>query len=221
MSAPRREFPPAPTTARALLIQAHPRTASFNHALGEAWADGARAAGVPVDVVVLSELDFDPLFDDGQKVPLAADLLRVQRLIAEAGHISVAYPVWWGSVPALLKGFFDQTFQTGWAYGRDDSGGYIKGLAGRSGRLLVTMDAPGWYDRLLYGRSAIRQVRDATFKFTGIAPAKVSAFTSIEKTSAADREGLLAKARATGAADAKALLRRLPAAREQLTAQAS
>lgn len=204
----RRQFPPAPAAARALLIQGHPRPDSFNRALGAAWSEGARGAGVPVDTLALADLDFDPHYRE--KMQLEPDLARAQRLIADAGHLTLAFPVWWGSTPALLKGFFDRTFETGWAYGRSEDGGYLRGLSGRSGRLLVTMDAPGWYDRLAYGRSAIRQVRNATFEFCGIRPAKVSSFCRIEKTTRASRQAMLVRARAAGAADARALLRRLP-----------
>ena len=109
----RRQFPAAPTHARALLIQAHPRTESFNHALGRAWADGARSEGVPVETLTLSALRFQPLLDDGVAPVLEPELQRAQELIAEAGHIALAFPVWWGSTPALLKGFFDRAFQTG------------------------------------------------------------------------------------------------------------
>ncbi len=204
----RRQFPPAPSAARALLIQGHPRPDSFNHALGVAWAEGAREAGVPVDTLVLADLAFDPYYRD--EMELEPDLARAQRLIAEAAHLTLGFPVWWGSTPALVKGFLDRTFETGWAYGRTEDGGYLRGLTGRSGRLLVTMDAPGWYDRLAYGRSAIRHVRDATLKFCGIRPAKVSTFCSIEKTTDASRQSMLTRARAAGIADARALLRRLP-----------
>lgn len=207
----RRQFPPAPTTARALVIHGHPRQDSFNHALAEAWADGARQGGVSVDSVNLSELDFAPWYQE--QMALEPDLARVQRLIAEAGHITLGFPVWWGSTPALLKAFFDRAFETGWAYGRTDEGGYVRGLNGRSGRLIVTMDAPSWYDRIVYGRSAIRQVRDATFHFCGIRPAKVSAFFAIDKTTQGSRDAMLTRARAAGGTDARALRRRLPRAK--------
>jgi len=208
----RRQYPTPPAVARALLIQGHPRASSFNHALGAAWADGAERAGVPVETLVLAELDFDPRFRDDAKMVLEPDLATAQRLIADAGHITVGFPVWWGSTPSLLKGFFDRVLQTGWAFGRGQDGSYLRGLTGRSGRLLVTMDAPGWYDRLAYGRSAIRHVRDATFKFCGIRPAKVTGFYGIEKTKETSREAMLEKARSVGAADARTLLRRLPPA---------
>lgn len=144
----------------------------------------------------MSDLDFDP--HDRVKMALEPDLALVQRLMASAGHVSLGFPVWWGSTPALVKAFFDRVLEAGWAYGRGDDGGYLRGLTGRSGRLLVTMDAPGWYDRLAYGRSAIRHARDATFRFCGIRPAKVSAFYGIEKTTDASRHTMLARARTAG-----------------------
>lgn len=212
----RRAFPPAPSDARALLIQGHPRLDSFNHALGAAWAAGAEAAGVPVDVLELATLDFDPLLVDGRETPLEPDLLQAQQRIARAGHLTLASPVWWGSSPALLKGFLDRTLQAGWAYGSDDKGNPVGGLSGRSGRVLLTMDAPGWWDRFAYGRSALRQLRDATLWFCDVKPARATRFLSIGNASTAQRERMLAQARAVGTADARALLRRLPPARPAL-----
>lgn len=212
----RRAFPPAPTAARALLIQGHPRLDSFSHALGAAWAAGAEDAGVPVDVLELATLDFDPLLVDGREHPLEPDLLRAQERIARAGHLTLASPVWWGSSPALLKGFLDRTLQAGWAYGTDDKGNPVGGLSGRSGRVLLTMDAPGWWDRLAYGRSALRQLRDATLWFCDVKPARATRFPSVGSRTAAQRERMLTRAHKTGSADARALLRRLPTARPAL-----
>ncbi len=216
----RRSFPPAPTAARALLIQGHPRENSFNHALGAAWADGARSVGLDVDVVRAADLDFAPRLLEGTDQPLEPDLADLQDRIARAAHLTLAAPVWWGSTPALVKGLIDRTLQTGWAYGKDHRGNPIGGLTGRSGRLLFTMDAPKWWDRLLYGRSATRHVRDATFWFCGIKPARVSMFASIESTTAAQRDRMLKQAAEAGRADGEAVLRRLPApALEQVAAR--
>jgi hypothetical protein len=121
----RRSFPPAPTAARALLIQGHPRENSFNHALGAAWADGARSVGLDVDVVRAADLDFAPRLLEGTDQPLEPDLADLQDRIARAAHLTLAAPVWWGSTPALVKGLIDRTLQTGWAYGKDHRGNPI------------------------------------------------------------------------------------------------
>ncbi|MCO4770276.1 MAG: NAD(P)H-dependent oxidoreductase [Deltaproteobacteria bacterium] len=209
----RRVFPPAPTSARAVVLRAHPLASSFNSALADAWVHGARDGGAEVHVLDVHDLAFDPvlrLAHTGEQ-PLEEDLLRVQAEIAAAAHVTVAYPVWWGSLPAKLKGLFDRAFQPGWAYAAGDGVLPDKGLSGRTGRILVTMDAFGWYDRLVYGASARRQVRNATFHFTGIKPTRVSTFGGIETSTPASRATMLQRAQAAGVEDGKALVNRFGA----------
>ncbi len=206
----RRVFPPTPTTARALLLRAHPLQDSFNTAIAGAWAMGAREAGAEVRVLDVHALDFEPALLTAHRgeMPLEPDLRLVQTAIAQAAHIAVAFPVWWGSVPAVLKGLFDRTFQPGWAYAVGDDVLPDKGLAGRTGRLLMTMDTPSWYDRLVYRASAIRQIRNATFHFTRIKPTRVSIFSGIDKTTQKSRREMLARAQADGLTDGRALVQR-------------
>ena len=70
------------------------------------------------------------------------------------------------------------------------------------------MDAPSWWDLLIYGRSARRQLRDATLRFVGYKPVSVSQFFGVGHSTAAQREAMLRRARRAGQADAQALLKR-------------
>ena len=205
----RRSFPPAPTEAHAVVLCAHPDGESFNTALADAWIEGARSRGATVERIELASLDFDPLRigSHRKETALEPDLLRAQEAIARAAHVVVAFPVFWGSTPAVLQGFFDRAFLPGWAFAYVDHKP-IGGLSGRTGRMLVTMDAPTWYDTLVYHRSARRQVSVATLRFCGITPVRTSAFGSIGTSTAALREKMLAQARAAGVADGSALVGR-------------
>lgn len=209
----RRAFPPAPHAARALLLRAHPLPTSFNAALADAWRDGAISTGVTVDELDVAGLDFDPIlhvaYTDDQ--PLEPDLVALQQRIAQAAHLTIAWPVWWGSTPAHLKGLIDRTFLPGWAFDMGDRGLPVGGLTGRSGRLIFTMDSPSWWDRLVYGRSTRRQLKNATLQFCGVKPVGVSGFHGIGKSTAAQREKMLLRSHRAGQADGQAILRRFPA----------
>ncbi len=212
----RRRFPPAPTSASALILRAHPFRDSFNDALADAWAAGADS--LPIQDIDVHALDFDPVLRTAHRADqaLEPDLQRVEQALAAAAHVVVAFPVWWGSTPAVLKGLFDRVLRTGWAY-RYEDGWPVGGLTGRSARVLTTMDAPVWYDRLWNGRPAIQQVRTGTLAFCGVKPVRLSTFGGIRDTTAEQREKMLARARAAGHADARAVLRRFPVA-SRLTA---
>ena len=92
---------------RILLILAHPAPQSFCHALAEQYVLGATQAGADIKQLTLSELNFDLSFQGykTESAQLEPDLQEAQRLIQWAEHLVFVYPLWWGAMPALLKGF--------------------------------------------------------------------------------------------------------------------
>jgi len=102
---------------RILIILGHPAETSLCRAIAEAYQSGAQAAGQDVRLLSLGQLDFDPILRDGYNTiqPLEPDLVAAQESIAWAEHLVFVYPIWWGSIPAILKGFFDRIFLPGFA----------------------------------------------------------------------------------------------------------
>jgi NAD(P)H dehydrogenase (quinone) len=103
---------------RILIILGHPRADSFCGALAEAYAEAARAGGSEVRVISLGSLSFDPILHNGYAAvqPLEPDLFAAQAAISWAEHLVFVYPLWWGAMPALLKGFIDRVFLPGFAF---------------------------------------------------------------------------------------------------------
>lgn len=152
-------FPPTVEKMRMAVICGHPRDGSLCEGIAEAYADAALAAGHPVKMIRLHELEFDPN-ERGQ--PLEPALEAVQQEILDADHLVIVSPVWWGSVPALLKGFLDRVFRPEFAFREREEGGWEGLLGGRTADLLMTMDTPQWVFRTVLGAPAVRAVRDAT-----------------------------------------------------------
>lgn len=199
---PRRQFPKAPTEARALILRAHPNEMSFNNALADAWQLGAQKR-IEVDNIDVSSLKFDLQHHPTQARELEDDLLKVQKAIEGASHLVVAFPLWWGSTPATLKALFDRAFQPGWAYAYEEGKALpTPGLSGRSARVLVTMDAPALFDTLVYYKCARRQVARATLGFCGFKPVRTSTFSSVRDSTSEKRKKMLARAEAAGEKDA-------------------
>ncbi|TPV92649.1 MAG: NAD(P)H-dependent oxidoreductase [Myxococcales bacterium FL481] len=210
---PRRTFPPSPTEARVLMLRAHPNPESFNHALARRYVQGLLRSCLSVDAVDIDALAFDARLkgpDFGAQQPLEPALVELQEQIARASHLVVAAPVWWGSVPASFKGMIDRVFLPGWAYRYGEASTPEAGLKGRSARVLLTMDAPSWWDRFVYGRSASRQLERAWLRFVGIESYGVTRFAGIKDTDAARRTQMLDRAESLGASDAAKLLARFP-----------
>lgn len=77
---------------------------------------------------------------------LEPDLVQAQADITWAEHLAFVYPIWWGGIPALMKGFFDRIFLPGFAFKyREGKAFPDKLLKGKTAHLLVTMDTPPWY----------------------------------------------------------------------------
>jgi putative NADPH-quinone reductase len=185
-----------------LVIHAHPAPDSFGSALASAYAEGARGAGHDTRELKLRELDFDPLLREpaSKDLPIEPDLLRARADIEWAEHVVVQYPTWWAAAPALLKGFFDRTFSSGWAYQyRANSSAWDKLLAGRSARLIVTMDAPRLWDTLGYFASSRRAISKGVFWFCGFKPVRTTCFAQVRKSTPAKREQWLKQTHQLGA----------------------
>ena len=181
-----------------LVIDGHPDPASLTARLTASYADGAAATAL-----VLRDLDFDLTLHAGYRAPqdLEPDLARAQELLEWADHVAVFTPLWWGSVPALLKGFFDRTLERGWAFRYKDNGMPEGLLAGRTGRLAVTSDSPRWYLPLV-GDSTVKQVRGRTMEFCGIKPTKVTRYAGVHGRSEAEIAAWIGDAADLGAQDA-------------------
>jgi NAD(P)H dehydrogenase (quinone) len=186
---------------RVLMIYGTPKAASFCHALGETYANAARSKGHVVRILALGELQFDPILREGYEhsQALEPDLLEAQRQIHWAEHLVFVYPVWWGGVPALLKGFLDRVFLPGFAFKfRGRSQALDKLLTGRSADLLVTLDTPSWYFRWIYGAPAHRQMVRTVLGFCGIRTRRLAEFSPIRTSSEEQRQAWLRKAEKLG-----------------------
>jgi len=184
---------------RILLILGHPGATSFCAALAERYAQSALDAGHQVRQLRLGEMAFDPVLRQGyqQVQALEEDLSRAQSDILWAEHLTVVYPIWWGGIPALLKGFFDRVLLPGFAFK------YRKGkpfpdqlLKGRTAHLLVTMDTPLWYYRWIYRMPGLHQVRKTTLQFCGINPLRTLTFGPLLESSDRQRQRWLQQAHA-------------------------
>ncbi|MBC7714831.1 MAG: NAD(P)H-dependent oxidoreductase [Rhizobacter sp.] len=181
---------------RTLIILGHPDKKSLCAAFADSYEKGAREKGGEVKRLNLSELSFNPNLRQGYKViqNLEADLVESQNLIKWANHLVIIYPVWWGSVPAIMKGFIDRTFLPGFAFKyREHSNQWDKLLSGKSARMIVTSDAPAWWLYLTYFHPAVNMMKKSVLEFCGVGPVSVMSFDSIKNASEKRIEGMLYK----------------------------
>lgn len=193
---------------RIAIIQGHPDRAGNHlcHALGEAYAEGARRGGHEVEKIEVAELEFPLLrrkeeFDSGAAPPA---LIAAQRAIGWADHLVLIYPLWLGSMPALLKGFLEQTLRPGFAFRIENkaTGAWTKRLKGKSARIVVTMGMPALVYRWFFGAHSLKSLERNILGFCGIKPVRESLFGMAEEADAPKREKWLERMRELGQAGA-------------------
>jgi putative NADPH-quinone reductase len=178
------------------VILGHPDSRSFCAAIASAYAQAAELAGNSVRLCRLGELAFDTTLHHGYTSiqELEPDLRDMQASILWASHLVFVYPNWWGSMPSLLKGFFDRTFVPGFAFKyRKNSHFWDKLLVGRSADVFITMDTPSWYNWLIYNRPGHNQIKKAILEFCGVKPVRINAFGPVRDATVVQREKWLSK----------------------------
>src|SRR5680860_447026 len=157
---------------KVMVLLAHPRgSATLCGAIAESYVKGAREAGCSVELEPLDALAFDPHVR--HKSPceqeLEPDLAKLRDAISAADHLVFIYPTWWGTYPALLKGFLDRILTPGWAFEEISGGTGFNGLlGGRSAELITTMDTPGPVYRFVNRAPGANAMARATLGFCGI-----------------------------------------------------
>ena len=147
---------------RVLIVYAHPEPASFNGALRDAavdvlhtaghevtvsdlYAQGFDAVAGPADVVVRQNEDVFNLgmeqMHAAQTGAFAPDIQAELDKLLAADLLILQFPMWWFSMPAILKGWVDRVFAFGATYdfGRTWENGVF---AGRKAMLSITASAP-------------------------------------------------------------------------------
>jgi len=184
-----------------LIILGHPRNASLCGALADAFGTGAREACAEVRRLDLATLQFDPDVHTvcPNQQPFEADILKARELILWAEHLVFVYPTWWGTMPALLKGFLDRVLTPGFSFATCEGGtGYQGLLNGRSAQLITTMDTPALIHRLIYRRPGINAMARATLGLCGVRPVRSLVCGSVKDADAHQRQQWLQRAHQQG-----------------------
>lgn len=102
-------------------MTAHPRASSLTH---KAFSKAAEANQHEIENADLAAEGFDPVLRENDEpdwsnsnklysTPVIEEIARITRNDATI----LVFPVWWWSMPALMKGWIDRVWNNGWAYG--------------------------------------------------------------------------------------------------------
>ncbi len=163
-----------------LVLLGHPNKLANGGSFADAYEAGAREAKHEVRRINVGDLQFDPILHKGylEIQQLEPDLARAQEDIKWADHLVIIHPIWWGNMPAILKGFFERVWLPGFAY-RFKKEGVMKGylwnklLIHKSAHIIVTMDNYPILAQFLVG-DVTATLRRAVLGFSGVWPIKVT-----------------------------------------------
>ena len=188
---------------RIFILVGNPDKETLSGELANTYESEARKAGHEVRRLNIGDLQFDPILHKGYKViqELEPDLKMVQENISWCEHFVLVYPNWWGSMPALLQGFWDRAFMPHFAFHmHKNKFGWDKMLKGRTARVIILTGNPPFLDWLAFG-DFTATIKRSLLEFSGI-KTSVTAFGPSEKISPerkADWEARIAKLARKGA----------------------
>ncbi|MCG8155375.1 NAD(P)H-dependent oxidoreductase [Brenneria goodwinii] len=135
----------------ALIVVSHPVNTSLTHSVASAIAQGGAAANPQntFEIADLAREGFNPAFSAPdaaafqQSGATPPDVVAQQLRINNADALVLVFPIYWWSMPGLLKGWIDRVFTNGWAYEEAADGNIVKKL----GHLPVHLVALGAANR--------------------------------------------------------------------------
>ncbi len=183
-----------------LIVYTHPVPDSFNRAILNATLKGLEAAGNDVQVADLYAENFQPAMTAGDFVqfklkPMPTEIQAEQARVEWSDGIIFIFPLWWWSLPGMLKGWIDRMMSYGWAW-LDPTDPLSGSLDER--KILVMVTAGSSHKQLAkrrYDESFHTQLNVGTWDYCGFRDVTTRVFEKVNDDAPASLlEGYLAEA---------------------------
>jgi NAD(P)H dehydrogenase (quinone) len=140
----------------------------------------------------LYQMKFNPVLtiEDFEKIAegkTPQDIAKEQGFVKWADLLIFIYPIWWGGMPAILKGYIDRIFTSGFAY-RSYESGILPLLSGKKALIMSTMgQAKADYEKGMFKAMNLVNV-EGIFGFCGIDVEDHLYISSIHKATEQEKE---------------------------------
>ena len=110
---------PSPTRSVShLIILGHPATKSFNASIAKRYVETVHTDHQKTVFRDLYALGFDPLLKESERFmrkgqPFSPDVEKELVLVRKCDVVTFIYPLWFGTPPAIIKGYVDRVFGAG------------------------------------------------------------------------------------------------------------
>lgn len=182
-----------------LVVVSHPDPHSLTHQVAHSVVEAIRSTGTTVETADLAAESFDPrfsaadlsLFRGNGSTP--SDVAEEQTRIDRAEHLILVFPMYWWSMPALLKGWIDRVFINGWAFDLTPDNAFATKLD----RLTVHLVAVAADDSSSFERHGIHdafriQIERGIVEYVG---ATVGSTTFVHESESKSRDALASEVR--------------------------
>lgn len=186
------------------IILAHPNPGSFNHAIANTAAEVLRANGHEVALRDLCQEKFDPCYTSAELArnpELTPDIRDHCEQIKATDGIIIVHPNWWGTPPAILKGWIDRVLRPEIAYrfvaGPNGEGRAVGLLAAKSAIVFNTANTPAEKELELFGDPLELIWKKCVFDLCGVKKVHRKIFAVVIGSTPEQRRSWLEEVRAT------------------------
>ncbi len=179
-----------------LAVFSHPNPKSFNRAILDAYVGAVKESGHEVRIRDLYALNFWPVLSASDLADTAAgrvaeEIRAEQEHVAWADVITFIFPLWWGGMPAMAKGYVDRVFSEGFAYAFDEKG-LRRLLVGKKAVTITTLGdtLDNYRDKGFF--DAMNKLMDGILcDFSGLTPTEHRYFGAVPLVTDAERKQML------------------------------
>lgn len=187
---------------KTLIVFYHPYKGSFCNAILTAALEGATESGHHCRVLDLDKDNFDPVmrakdlqvfknvgkYGSSALEQLDPLVLEYKKKLEWAEHLAFIFPVWWMTMPAMIKGFIDKVIFPGIAYDMKD-GSMISRLDSlKKVTIISTMNTPADVYKEKFGNALEGSLIKGTFNKIGINDVEWFSFNKVRQTSLEQRQ---------------------------------
>lgn len=176
-------------TKKIVILCGHPDHESFTGGVLDQYQLAAEEVGHEVRRFNLGQMHFDPILHKGYKEiqQLEPDLITFQDAVRECDHLVIAYPNWWCTMPALLKGLFDRIWLPGFAFNFNKETKKIEQhLKGKTARVFILSGSHSPFKTWWKFGDYTNEIQYGILEFSGL-KTQVSSFGPCERVTDAVR----------------------------------
>jgi NAD(P)H dehydrogenase (quinone) len=157
---------------KTLIIYAHPNTGGHCSEILKSVISELKEKKEDYLLWDLYKMKYDPILQDKEhytrgNYTVSKQNKEIQKHISNSEKLIFIYPVWWNSMPAVLKGFIDCVFIARFAFK------FVKGmpiglLKGKKSAVFITSGASNLFSYIFQGKRAAKIMKKDILQYCGI-----------------------------------------------------